>query len=150
MWSAGDRAAGAALVEDDPVVEALRDLRSTDLRSRACRRENAAFLSWSYSLLKAMIPDPMSAPERIRAHSGASLASSDWCPEEDSNLHGVTRQYLKLVRLPIPPSGRGKHEILPSEQKIVHQNQRPGTVPHRNPVTRTHPRGPGRGRRPHH
>ena len=24
-----------------------------------------------------------------------------------------TRQYLKLVRLPIPPSGRGKHEILP-------------------------------------
>jgi hypothetical protein len=29
-----------------------------------------------------------------------------WCPEEDSNLHGVTRQYLKLVRLPIPPSGQ--------------------------------------------
>ena len=27
-----------------------------------------------------------------------------WCREEDSNLHGVTRQYLKLVRLPIPPS----------------------------------------------
>lgn len=28
-----------------------------------------------------------------------------WCPEEDSNLHASRRQYLKLVRLPIPPSG---------------------------------------------
>jgi hypothetical protein len=29
-----------------------------------------------------------------------------WCPEEDSNLHGITRQHLKLVRLPIPPPGQ--------------------------------------------
>ena len=29
-----------------------------------------------------------------------------WCPREDSNLHGFTRQYLKLVRLPIPPPGQ--------------------------------------------
>jgi hypothetical protein len=28
-----------------------------------------------------------------------------WCPGEDSNLHGVTRCYLKAVRLPIPPPG---------------------------------------------
>jgi hypothetical protein len=37
----------------------------------------------------------------------ACAGSSVWCREEDSNLHGVTRQYLKLVRLPIPPS---RHE----------------------------------------
>ncbi len=28
-----------------------------------------------------------------------------WCPEEDSNLHDVTRVDLNHVRLPIPPSG---------------------------------------------
>ncbi len=32
------------------------------------------------------------------------LHSIIWCREEDSNLHGSPRQYLKLVRLPIPPS----------------------------------------------
>jgi hypothetical protein len=26
-----------------------------------------------------------------------------WCGQEDSNLHGVTRYHLKVVRLPIPP-----------------------------------------------
>jgi integrase len=28
-----------------------------------------------------------------------------WCPEEDSNLHGFHHWYLKPARLPIPPSG---------------------------------------------
>lgn len=35
-----------------------------------------------------------------------------WCPGEDSNPHGVTRQYLKLVRLPIPPPG---HILFPMQ-----------------------------------
>lgn len=31
----------------------------------------------------------------------------DWCPEEDSNFHDQTgHKYLKLARLPIPPSGQ--------------------------------------------
>ncbi len=34
-----------------------------------------------------------------------------WCPEEDSNLHALRRQYLKLVRLPIPPSGHWARAI---------------------------------------
>ena len=29
------------------------------------------------------------------------------CPGQDLNLHGVTRYHLKVVRLPIPPPGRG-------------------------------------------
>jgi hypothetical protein len=28
-----------------------------------------------------------------------------WCPKEDSNLHDLRRYHLKVVRLPIPPSG---------------------------------------------
>ncbi len=27
------------------------------------------------------------------------------CPGEDSNLHGLPRYHLKVVRLPIPPPG---------------------------------------------
>ncbi len=34
-----------------------------------------------------------------------------WCPEEDSNLHALQRQHLKLVRLPIPPSGHWGADI---------------------------------------
>ena len=31
----------------------------------------------------------------------------DWCPEEDSNFHDQNgHKYLKLARLPIPPSGQ--------------------------------------------
>jgi hypothetical protein len=30
-----------------------------------------------------------------------------WCPKEDSNLHDRSRYHLKVVRLPIPPSGQG-------------------------------------------
>jgi hypothetical protein len=26
-----------------------------------------------------------------------------WCGQEDSNLHGLPRYHLKVVRLPIPP-----------------------------------------------
>ena len=33
-------------------------------------------------------------------------ACEDWCPEEDSNFHDQNgHKYLKLARLPIPPSG---------------------------------------------
>jgi hypothetical protein len=31
-----------------------------------------------------------------------------WCPERDSNPYASRRQYLKLVRLPIPPPGHGE------------------------------------------
>ena len=34
-------------------------------------------------------------------------ACQDWCPEEDSNFHDQNgHKYLKLARLPIPPSGQ--------------------------------------------
>ena len=34
-------------------------------------------------------------------------ACKDWCPEEDSNFHDQNgHKYLKLARLPIPPSGQ--------------------------------------------
>lgn len=34
-------------------------------------------------------------------------ACEDWCPEEDSNFHDQNgHKYLKLARLPIPPSGQ--------------------------------------------
>jgi hypothetical protein len=29
----------------------------------------------------------------------------EWCPGEDSNLHGFHHWYLKPARLPIPPPG---------------------------------------------
>jgi hypothetical protein len=31
------------------------------------------------------------------------IPASCWCERGDSNPHGVTRQILSLVRLPIPP-----------------------------------------------
>ena len=48
-----------------------------------------------------------------------------WCPEEDSNLHDVTRQYLKLVRLPIPPSG---HTVAPARHDRARWRVRAGDV----------------------
>ena len=30
-----------------------------------------------------------------------------WCPKGDSNPHDLSRYHLKVVRLPIPPSGHG-------------------------------------------
>src|SRR5690606_17650613 len=85
--------------------------------------------------------------------AGIIRCPETWCPEEDSNLHGVTRQYLKLVRLPIPPSGPCKEqEILANEPKNVHKDQRPGDLrggdsqPRRGPgsthrARRSRPRG---------
>ena len=40
------------------------------------------------------------------------LKSMIWCPEEDSNLHDVTRVDLNHVRLPIPPSGHSGSALL--------------------------------------
>ena len=45
-----------------------------------------------------------------------------WCPREDSNLHGVTRQYLKLVRLPIPPPGQRSHAFSVERGSAQHEN----------------------------
>ena len=46
---------------------------------------------------------------RAGSADGWILNLRKWCPEEDSNLHASRRQYLKLVRLPIPPSGHWRH-----------------------------------------
>ena len=45
------------------------------------------------------------------APAGVPSFVRKWCPEEDSNLHASRRQYLKLVRLPIPPSGLEPREV---------------------------------------
>ena len=38
--------------------------------------------------------------------SRLNIAVSDWCERGDSNPHGLPRQILSLVRLPIPPLSR--------------------------------------------
>jgi hypothetical protein len=65
------------------------------------------------------------SPQAVSAHSGHESADGcqqdaaiveqatsvprgfeeDWCPGEDSNLHGFHHWYLKPARLPIPPPG---------------------------------------------
>jgi hypothetical protein len=40
-----------------------------------------------------------------------------WCGREDSNLHGLPRQHLKLVRLPIPP--RPQLERMPAARPDI-------------------------------
>ncbi len=47
--------------------------------------------------------DPVRAPF-LKSDGNRSL-ENEWCPGEDSNLHGVTHWYLKPARLPIPPPG---------------------------------------------
>ena len=43
---------------------------------------------------------------RLCLQKGATiLIKKQWCPGEDSNLHGFHHWYLKPARLPIPPPG---------------------------------------------
>src|SRR4249919_3240788 len=41
----------------------------------------------------------------LQAGNGESESVQIWCPKGDSNPHDLSRYHLKVVRLPIPPSG---------------------------------------------
>ena len=60
----------------------------------------------------------VAAPHSLAPYGVASLVHSDsddaakrdyriWCPRPESNRHALRREILSLLRLPIPPPGRG-------------------------------------------
>ena len=44
----------------------------------------------------------------VHQSAGRSGAREIWCERGDSNPHGLPRQILSLVRLPIPPLSHNK------------------------------------------
>ena len=42
-----------------------------------------------------------------KSTANSDVSGAEDCPGQDSNLHAVRRYHLKVVRLPIPPPGRG-------------------------------------------
>src|SRR5438067_11470696 len=63
-------------------------------------------------------------PEKRRADAMSALSRTRaWCPGEDSNSHGFTRQPLKLVCLPVPPPGRTGSGLLAPLRRFFNQGE---------------------------
>jgi hypothetical protein len=64
------------------------------------------------TLLRTHLSHPLCCNSRVKKSASLQMfkrsqaLTTSWCGREDSNLHALRRQPLKLVRLPIPPRPR--------------------------------------------
>ena len=70
---------------------------------KAAQKKLAASGAAKLSFAGLIVPPTVPPEEKISKNNDIK---GEWCPEEDSNLHGFHHTDLNRARLPIPPSGQ--------------------------------------------